>query len=236
MSISTGHSISPDRPASAPPRGWGWRAYLAALLGFLALALLACFGSFAAAHAAQPSGDTAAEGAAPAAPEPAHWVKKKINFTYQGFTTHYSCEGLTEKVKQVLLQLGARKSDLHVHEAGCTSGFGRPEPFPTVVGTFSVLEPAASSGEAGHPVKGTWQTVDVRVGRPGLDQAGQCELIDQVKSKILPLFATRNVQFQSSCVPHQLTIKGSSLSVQVLKPASHAGKEVAEAPHEPNAG
>src|SRR5579884_669143 len=45
---------------------------------------------------------------APGTPQAAKWVKKKINFTYQGFTTHYSCQGLRDKVRDVLLQLGAR--------------------------------------------------------------------------------------------------------------------------------
>lgn len=169
-----------------------------------------------------------ATGESGGAAEPAHWVQKKINFTYQGFTTHYSCDGLTGKVKEVLLELGARKSDLRVHEAGCTASFGRPEPFPAVVGTFYVLEPASSAaGNSGKPVKAEWQTVEVRVGRPGRDQAGQCELIDQVKTGILPLFTARNVRFESNCVPHQVNLKGSSLTVEVLKPAAPS-KEVAQ--------
>jgi hypothetical protein len=76
-------------------------------------------------------------------------------------------------------------------------------------------------------VKAEWRTVDVRVGQPGRDQAGQCELIDQVKTGILPLFTARNVRFESSCVPHQVNLKGSSLTVEVLKPAGRS-KDVAQ--------
>ena len=43
---------------------------------------------------------------------PAHWVKKNISFTYQGFTSHYSCDGLGDSVRLALLELGARRSDL----------------------------------------------------------------------------------------------------------------------------
>lgn len=242
-------SISSRQPAPVQAGQRTWRDWLAPVLGLLALLTAACIGSFAAAHAAQPIAAVAAEGDAGGAADTraaanhgdtqqAHWVRKKIFFTYQGFTTHYSCDGLVENVRQILLELGARKSDLNVHETGCTRGFGAPEPSPSVAGSFSVLEPGSastSSATARHPVKAEWQTVHVQAGRRGLDAAGQCELIDQVKAKILPLFATRDVRFESNCVPHQLMIKGSTLTVQVLKPA-HGGTEVAEAPHQPGSG
>ena len=149
--------------------------------------------------------------------EPAQWVKRKLDFTYLGFTTHYSCQGLREAVRGVLLELGARRSDLSVHEIGCTRSIGQPEAAPSVRGTFFVLESAPSSTD--HPVEATWQRVDVRVGSSALEAAGQCELVAQVRQKIVPLFSTRDIHFKQSCVPHQLTPAGSSLSLEVLKPA-----------------
>ena len=182
------------------------------LVASVTLALIATSASHAA-RAAQAGGDASEVAAA----VPAQWVKKNLRFTYQGFTTRYSCQGLREKVREVLLQLGARPSDLSVHEYGCSSGVGRPDPFPSVRGTFYVLEPA--SGSTGESVEAGWQRVNVSVGRPGLDTAGQCELVEQVKQRILPLFRTRNVAFQQSCTPHRLSPNGSSLAVDVLKPA-----------------
>jgi|GEM_PF-1011732 len=201
-------------------------AYAASLAFALSVALGS--GALPAAHAGAGAGgaDDAASAASAAGREQAHWVKKKINFTYQGFTTHYSCQGLRDKVREVLLELGARKSGLDVHEIGCTTNIGEPNPFPSVGGTFYVLEPGSSSN--GQAVKAEWQNVDVRVGSPGLDTAGQCELIEQVKQKILPLFATRDVRFKQDCIPYQLTPNGSSLSVEVLKPA----QPVSSAPQE----
>lgn len=167
------------------------------------------------------AGEAAGAGAdRAAAAQSARWVKKKFTFVYQGFTTHYSCQGLRDKVRAVLLQLGARRSDLNVHEIGCTTSIGRPEPAPSVGGTLYVLEPASSSTQ--HAVEAAWQRVKVRVGTSGLDEAGQCELVEQVKQRILPLFSTRDVIFDPHCIPHQLTPSGSVLSVEVLKPAPRA--------------
>lgn len=121
--------------------------------------------------------------------------------------------------------MGARgrcgdSSDLHVQESGCTRADGGPEPFPGVEATFSVLAPAASTREksaASAPVDAHWQTVELKLDADSVEQAGQCELLEQIKKEILPLFATRNVEFTDSCFPHELTL-GVRLRVQVLKP------------------
>jgi hypothetical protein len=193
---------------------------------FAALLLVAAAAGFGTAQAAMPATTAATDAvSAPGTPQTARWTKKKIYFTYMGFTTHYSCQGLTDKVRRILLDLGARKSDLNVHEAGCTSLVGRPEPFPAVAGTFSVLEPvspeqAYSPNAAPGAVAAHWQPVNVRFDFPGLDMDGQCELLEQVKSRILPLIPARNVQYKSTCVPYQLIPGGTSLKVEVLVPDS----------------
>jgi len=75
------------------------------------------------------------------------WTPKEASFTYMGFTTKYSCEGLVSKVRSVLLSLGARRSDLTVYGTGCLEP-GRPAPAPGVKVRMSVLVPAGSSGDA----------------------------------------------------------------------------------------
>jgi len=200
----------------------------AAAGALLLAALIAPAGSVRSARAED------APGTAPATdpnPVSARWTTKKIDFVYMGFTAHYSCDGLLDKVRPVLLQLGARKQDLKVHQRGCTAQLGRPDPFPGVAGTFSVLEPAAagatpSSANAGEVVPAHWQHVRVKVAYPGvenaLDTAGQCELIEQIKQHILPLFTTQNVQYRSSCIPHDLQL-GTMLEADVLKADAKPG-------------
>ncbi|MGB6451032.1 MAG: hypothetical protein WBE92_09800 [Steroidobacteraceae bacterium] len=192
-------------------RSSAWRAHAAAL-SFLVTAAAAC-------------GVAGATGAGNA--QPAQWVQKTIRFTYLGFTTHYSCEGLRDEVRLVLLELGARKRDLSVHPYGCTRLLGGAEHFPGVAGTFSVLQP--QTGTSGGPtVAAHWQTVQVRLNQSSFDEAGQCELLEQVEQTILPLFVTRNVRFQSDCIPYQLTIPGAALQVDVLKPDRGGASKVAQ--------
>ena len=76
---------------------------------------------------------------------PAVWADKELTFVYQGFTTKYSCDGLRDKMRGVLLDLGAEKKSLKVLQLGCSSAAGRPDPFPGVRAKMRVLQPAGGS-------------------------------------------------------------------------------------------
>jgi hypothetical protein len=147
------------------------------------------------------------------------WTQKEFQFTYQGFTTKYSCDGLRDKVRQILLQFGARKEDLKVYGYGCSSS-GRPDIFPGVSVKMSVLVPAGSAATTqGAPaLPSHWQAVRLKLDNSSLAEAGECELIEQVKHKVLPLFTSRNVDLQDFCVPHQLSPGGTRLVADVLMP------------------
>ena len=151
---------------------------------------------------------------APVTTEPAVWIQKEVQFTYMGFTTHYTCDGLRDTVREMLLQLGARKDDLKVYEQPCSRP-ERPDPFPGVKIKMSVLQPAAGASDA-PTVDAYWKPIKLPYRAVGLDAAGQCELLEQFKQKVLPLFTTRNVDLRASCVPHQLEPLGTSLQAEVL--------------------
>ena len=158
--------------------------------------------------------DAAAQ--APATTEPAVWTQKEVQFTYMGFTTHYTCDGLRDAVREMLLQLGARKDDLKVYEQPCTRP-DRPDPFPGVKIKMSVLQPAPGAPGADSPlVEAYWKPIKLPYRATGLDAAGQCELLEQFKHTVLPLFTTRNVNLNATCVPHQLDSAGTSLQAEVL--------------------
>lgn len=163
------------------------------------------------------TGSAWAAEAAPADAQAAVWVPKEVQFTYMGFTAHYSCDGLRDNVREMLLALGARKSDLKVYEQPCAGNPDRPNPFPGVKVKMSVLQPAPTVASADtKTVSAHWKTVTLPVGPRGLNTEGQCELLEQVNQKIIPLFTARDVNLHATCVPHQLSPGGSSLTAQVL--------------------
>ena len=149
------------------------------------------------------------------------WVPKHVQFIYQGFTTHYSCDGLRDQIRDMLDKLGAK--NLKVREIACTSPPGAPNPFPGVTVNMSVLVPASSAEAAkvknpGPALQAQWKNVVLMPENASYDEQGQCELIEQFKETFLPLFSTQNVKYGSTCIPHELTL-GTHLSAQVLMPA-----------------
>jgi len=146
------------------------------------------------------------------------WKTQEVTLTYEGFTTHYSCEGLRDKVEQALLTLGARH-DLIVTPYGC-SRVGMPEPLPSLQIKVATLRPAAATATAGgDTVEATWKTVSL-AGISGLD-SGDCELADQIRRDILPLFTTRNIVARTACAAHQQSAGTPALTLDVLVPATH---------------
>lgn len=147
------------------------------------------------------------------------WVPKHVQFIYQGFTSYYSCDGLREKIRSMLDKLGAR--DLKVQQYSCVNPSG-PTLFPGVRVSMQVLVPASSAEaakdkNAGPPVQAQWKNVVLMPSDAPIDEQGDCELIEQFKETFLPLFTTRNIRYQSTCIPHQVTL-GTHLSAEVLVP------------------
>jgi hypothetical protein len=176
--------------------------------------------------------DAAGVPALSVAPPAAQWVQRSLDYTYSGFTDKFSCDGLRDTVRDVLLALGARKQDLDVQSHGCIKLEG-PETFPGVAAHFSVLVPVTPDdiGKVGRATANPtqWKTVDlVRLTQDGRDSA-PCELLEQLKGKALPLFTNRNLKFRSSCYPHAITPGEIKFTVDVLQPAS-AGAAAGAAP------
>jgi hypothetical protein len=155
--------------------------------------------------------------------EPGTWQSHETELVYMGFTTTYSCDGLQSKLELLLRQLGAR-SDAKVIAFGCDRGYGTPSRFARATLKFATLQPAAasaratSSDSASAPVDGSWRQVELAPHRPFGLQDGDCELMEQFRDKVLPLFATRALQTRTQCVPHQDTGGPFSLQLQVFAP------------------
>lgn len=163
--------------------------------------------------------------AAPADAQSAVWTPKELTFVFMGFTAHYSCDGLRDKIRHVLGELGAR-SDFKVDYHGCSSPFGTPDPFPGVRIKMHVLQMAGANDKSADVVGAHWQRVDLHLDKDPVWEAGDCELLEQIRHKILPLFATRAVDFASNCVPHQAHL-GTHLAAELLFPDPKGDKTVA---------
>jgi len=164
----------------------------------------------------------ASPAAAPAATAPsttlAQWHDQKLKFDYTGFTALYTCDGLEGKVRQILLNFGAR-NDLKVRATGCDYGSNRPSKFAWVTAEFSALTPAPDPAPT-DAVKANWVKVQLSPNRPTFMGDGECELVEQIHDLLQKGFALRNTDYRTRCVPHQVSLGDYSVSTEVLKPAA----------------
>jgi hypothetical protein len=159
-----------------------------------------------------PRASFAEESPAAAAPDRGVWVKHEYSFAFMGFTSTYSCDGLADKLKVLLIAAGA-KHDAKSQPGACASGFGRPDKFARADLTFYSLAPAGSDAPAdAKRVDAIWRSVSFADRAPRELSTGDCELIEQFRDNVLPMFTTRNVDNHTTCIPHQ--ISGSVINLR----------------------
>ncbi|HEX9208173.1 MAG TPA: hypothetical protein VF851_08050 [Steroidobacteraceae bacterium] len=166
------------------------------------------------AHGAQ----AAEQAAAPPQPVQAVWVEHELQFTYQGFTTHYSCTGLRDKVRWILREVGARP-DLKVRVT-CMELSG-PELMPHVSIVAAMPAPATpemlAGRQAGVPFPARWQTVEFRSASTGRIEDGDCELLEHMRDHVfVPLGIEVGPDSRLACIPHQLPVASVRLEVVAL--------------------
>jgi hypothetical protein len=146
-----------------------------------------------------------ADAPSPSPGEPGMWQKHEYSFTFMGFTSTYSCDGLADKLRVLLIASGARP-DAKARAGACASGFGRPDKFARADLTFYTLAPWLTAAAAGSPpINGVWQPVSLADRSPRELGRGDCELVDQFRTAVLPMFTTQNIDNRTTCVPHQLS-------------------------------
>lgn len=148
-------------------------------------------------------------------PEPGTWQKHAYSFQFLGFTTTYSCDGLASKLKVLLIAAGAR-ADAKSTSGACARGFEIPDKFARADLTFYTLAPAGTGENANPPISGAWRSVAIADRSPREVRLGDCELVEQFRDKVLPMFTTRNIDSRMTCVPNQLSGSVINLKFEVF--------------------
>jgi hypothetical protein len=156
--------------------------------------------------------------------EPGIWQKHEYSFQYMGFTTTYSCDGLASKLTAFLIAAGAR-ADAKSTSLGCARGYGAPDKFAAARLTFYTLAPTGTGESASQPIKGEWQPVTFAERSPREVARGDCELIEQFRDKVLPMFKTRDIESRMTCVPNQLSGSLINLKFDVFAAVPTAKKK-----------
>lgn len=172
------------------------------------------------------------------------WVEREVNFTYMGYTTHYSCDGLRDKVGWILRELGARRG-FTVKARNCFEVNG-PERIPGVrivaalpaeatperLGQLAEqaakqeLATRVKGGAAAGSSEGTAQfparrkRVEFRSTSTGYLQDGDCELFEQLRDRVFPELGVEVVEQRLHCVPRDVSLGAVRLTVEVLEPVA----------------
>jgi len=159
-----------------------------------------CLGAAVIAHAAPPAAGVAVT-----------WQHHHASFDYVGFTVAYNCDALEAQVARILKYLGAR-DDLKV-VANCRRGADELAHHAWVNVDFDV--PVESDEPDG--AYGQWTAVVMNSRHPNFLGQGDCEIVESIKSLIVANFGLRNLDYQVSCAPHQLSSQDFSVKAEALK-------------------
>lgn len=180
-----------------------------------------------------------ARAAEPAAPQPvqAIWKDQELAFFFQTQTTFYSCGSLEAKLERILKILGAT-AKVRVRSVDCQSA-GQIARMPRVIVTVRAPVEATPEAlaerdkdkskrelvervrgekedpEALAPFPAQWQRVSLSRGKASLEP-GDCELIDELRRKVLPKLSVRLVKDNTHCTPHQVTLGQPRLEIEAL--------------------
>jgi hypothetical protein len=143
------------------------------------------------------------------------WQHHQVTFTYVGFTAFYTCSGLEDHVRQILVHLGARK-DAKVSATGCRGPIDSPSGSAWVDADFYSLTAADNPVQDGA-VQARWTPLRVSPRRPEFVGAGDCELIQGMKDLITKNFSLRNIEYNTSCFPHQVSLAGFEVKGEALR-------------------
>lgn len=184
---------------------------------------LTAFAAIALYSAVLPRTSFADDSAAASAQEVGVWQKHEYSFRYMGVTSTYSCDGLADKLKLLLVAAGARH-DAKSQPGACARGFGRPDKFASASLVFYTLAPEAAAGASSEPepVAAVWRSVALSARSPRDLALGDCEVVEQFVSNVLPMFTTRNLVNRTTCVPHQLAGSNIDLRFESLAAAPSA--------------
>jgi hypothetical protein len=143
-------------------------------------------------------------------PIEAVWKEQHLRFFYMGRTSRYSCDGLRDKVRAMLLDLGARR-DLTITALGCEYTAARAR-LGTLGPSLNIVFSAPALPQPKlkplHP--GDLGVVDARfeaftITGDAFRNMGiaDCELVEEFAHQILPKLVTRNLKQDITCVPYQ---------------------------------
>lgn len=162
------------------------------------------------------------------------WKPVDVQFSYHGFTTSYSCDGLEQRVAQILGVLGAHPNT-RVAATGCPTNGPSDHAFVHITGGLPMpaadAKPVASGDKSRAELlqrlgvkpsmdqdqfPATRKVIDLSRERQARLEPGDCELMEQLSREVFPKLGLKVVDGDSRCFPNQLPISTPRMKVSAL--------------------
>ena len=154
--------------------------------------------------------------------QPAAWIARDVSIDLRNLPKSYSCADLWQKFHDVLLVLGARP-DLKILTARCEQASRSP----IVHLQFSLPKFVAGTATRATGIDAAAVTVRMEPGHPASLSDGDCELMRQIKDRLLAPLSLHVVSYNMACTAPPSWRGSFNMSVQTVQPAS-SGARVAE--------
>ncbi len=165
-------------------------------------------------------------------PVPAVWKERHIDFYYVGRTARYSCDGLRDKLRAMLFDLGARR-DLKIVATGCADDdrLRVNSGVPSLTVIFSA--PALPDPSMKPLHEGDLAATDARFETFTITSdafrnlgVGDCEFVEDFRQQILPALVTRRVKDDIRCRSDQPSGNHFLLKGEILRPLPRAAQRI----------
>jgi hypothetical protein len=157
--------------------------------------------------------------AAPQTVQPAAWVSHDLSIDLHYLPRSYSCDDLWRKFHDVLLVLGARP-DLKILTTRCE----RSSRSPSVRLQFSTPEFVKRTSAREIRIDAAPATIRLESGHPASLNDADCELMRQIKDRLLALVSQRIVSFNLACSAPPSRRGHFNVSVQALQPVNSSAR------------
>jgi hypothetical protein len=146
--------------------------------------------------------------------QPSAWQHHQVTFTYMGFTSAYSCDGLEGKVGSILKFFGAKNPQ--VDASGCPRGPSSVSHMVWVKVDFDTLRAAAGDTPPTDIVQARFTPFKLDSQRPFFMSGGDCELISSMKKMLVESFSFQNLSYDTACTPHEVSLNDFRVGGEVL--------------------
>jgi hypothetical protein len=156
------------------------------------------------------------------------WKEQRLDFAYMGRTARYTCEGLRDKMRSLLLDLGARR-DLKVSLLACDEsaplrrGYLGPR-LSIVFSSPALPDSAVQPAHAGDltAVNARYESFTLTSDAFRNYGIGDCELVEEFARQILPRLSTKDVKQDITCVPYQASGSRFFVRGEILRAATRS--------------